>query len=559
MLPKVPLRDLNAAPGEGLQYDVNYQWDHHNQLAAVKSPAGTFTYAYDERNPALLTKLTGPAHETTTTWEPDRNLITSIANTAEHPAGTNQSPSESISGSTPAKNPAYDLDGNLVSDHRNTYTWNAENRLSRVQSKDGKTRVDYHYDYQGRRTIKQTFSRAKATENFKLKTSNFSIYDGWNLLAEVESSALETENLKLKTSYHTWGRDLSGTLQGAGGVGGLLAITETTEPLGANEEKNPKSKIQNQISETKFPLYDANGNVGQMIDSEGDIVAAYTYDPFGNVTEMVGEHAAENPWRFSTKPVEEETGWSYYGFRYYVPTEGRWASRDPITERGGVNLYGFVGNDGITQWDLVGLTDAQEVEGGFHVKRGVKFEGAYAGLTAGSSDEFIGYEIWFEGDDGCCENGTIKVIQAIQYNYPGPFNSDSVIDTTAELQRENERQPVGQPIPIPSQIDSDAVWGKFTAKGGYKDAPGWGSRSAFFVEVCAVCRDKETREDEFLGCITFEYKAKKKKEGLMSNLKGYGEAKTSGSVRILRGASTPSEVFSEAIEWWQAMPKGKPR
>ena len=478
----VALRDLNAAPGEGLQYDVNYQWDHHNQLAAVTSPAGTFTYAYDEKNPALLTKLTGPAHETTTTWEPNRNLITSITNTVEHPAGAPaQHPRSNIQdpisvysytndllgrrteisqggqafqqlrlgenkvevayntrseviGATvkgeetqsfnyaydgignrtssvaevrgqksevsykvnslnqyneidltnsdkPAENPEtflpsdllpshvseanYDLDGNLLSDARNAYTWNAENRLSRVESKDGKSRVDYHYDYQGRRTIKQTFSREKPAENFQLKTKNFYIYDGWNLLAEVEQNGTNTQdpktniqkprsNIADKVRYHTWGRDLSGTLQGAGGVGGLLAITETTEPLGANEEKNPKSKNQDPRSETKFPLYDANGNIGQMIDETGGIVAAYTYDPFGNVTEMVGEYAAENPWRFSTKPVEEETGWSYYGFRYYMPTEGRWASRDPIEEEGGVNLYGFVGNDGVGNWDILG-------------------------------------------------------------------------------------------------------------------------------------------------------------------------------------------------------------
>jgi len=44
-----------------------------------------------------------------------------------------------------------------------------------------------------------------------------------------------------------------------------------------------------------------------------------------------------------------------YGYRYYDPLSGRWPSRDPIGERGGVNLYGFVGNDGINSLDLLGL------------------------------------------------------------------------------------------------------------------------------------------------------------------------------------------------------------
>ncbi|MEO0415726.1 MAG: RHS repeat-associated core domain-containing protein, partial [Verrucomicrobiota bacterium] len=87
--------------------------------------------------------------------------------------------------------------------------------------------------------------------------------------------------------------------------------------------------------------------------------AAYVYDAFGNVTKMAGAEAESNTWRFSTKPVEEVTGWSYYGFRYYRPEQGRWASRDPIGERGGTNLYGFVGNDGVGAVDILGL---QEVD-----------------------------------------------------------------------------------------------------------------------------------------------------------------------------------------------------
>ncbi|MFZ9937806.1 MAG: tyrosine-type recombinase/integrase [Luteolibacter sp.] len=45
----------------------------------------------------------------------------------------------------------------------------------------------------------------------------------------------------------------------------------------------------------------------------------------------------------------------FYGYRYYDPVTGRWPSRDPIEEEGGINLYGFVGNDGINRSDLLGL------------------------------------------------------------------------------------------------------------------------------------------------------------------------------------------------------------
>jgi RHS repeat-associated protein len=54
---------------------------------------------------------------------------------------------------------------------------------------------------------------------------------------------------------------------------------------------------------------------------------------------------------------EKTTGVTDYSYRWYDPVTGRWPSRDPIGEKGGVNLYGFVGNDGVNKWDILGLSD----------------------------------------------------------------------------------------------------------------------------------------------------------------------------------------------------------
>jgi hypothetical protein len=51
---------------------------------------------------------------------------------------------------------------------------------------------------------------------------------------------------------------------------------------------------------------------------------------------------------------------TYYGYRYYAPVTGRWPSRDPIGERGGMNLYGFVGNDGLNELDMLGLIEVKK-------------------------------------------------------------------------------------------------------------------------------------------------------------------------------------------------------
>jgi RHS repeat-associated protein len=69
---------------------------------------------------------------------------------------------------------------------------------------------------------------------------------------------------------------------------------------------------------------------------------------------------------------------TYYGYRYYTPQTGRWINRDPIEEKGGANLYGFVGNDGLNKSDLLGLSD-----GGYFITE--------IPYSEGSCEESIGY------------------------------------------------------------------------------------------------------------------------------------------------------------------------
>lgn len=76
--------------------------------------------------------------------------------------------------------------------------------------------------------------------------------------------------------------------------------------------------------------------------------------PFGEVIRATGPLANTNPFRFSTKYQDDETDLLYYGYRYYNPSTGRWISRDPLGERGGINLCGFVQNDPTGSFDADG-------------------------------------------------------------------------------------------------------------------------------------------------------------------------------------------------------------
>ena len=119
-------------------------------------------------------------------------------------------------------------------------------------------------------------------------------------------------------------------------------------------------------------LYDANGNVGQLINAaDGSIAAHYEYDPFGNLTAKSGPYADANPFRFSTKHFDADTGLYDFGLRDYSPVLGRWTGRDPIAELGNAllrdkqyhieikkHLYVFVMNNPIFLNDPFGLSES---------------------------------------------------------------------------------------------------------------------------------------------------------------------------------------------------------
>jgi RHS repeat-associated protein len=78
--------------------------------------------------------------------------------------------------------------------------------------------------------------------------------------------------------------------------------------------------------------------------------------PFGEVIQNTSTSpTVSNPFRFSTKYQDEETGLLYFGYRYYSANVGRWISRDPAEEAGGANTYSFVCDSPVSHWDAFGL------------------------------------------------------------------------------------------------------------------------------------------------------------------------------------------------------------
>jgi RHS repeat-associated protein len=207
----------------------------------------------------------------------------------------------------------YDLNGNLLSDGYRTFTYDDENELTSVIVSNGlatSTLTSNIYDGKMRRRIQKDYTW---NSSWVQTAEVHYVYDG-NLVIQ------ERDMNNLPTVSYTRGRDLSGSFQGAGGIGGLLARSDLTT-------LNPQPS-------TAFYHADGNGNITMLINVSQGIEAKYEYDPFGNITSQSGSLADANLYRFSSKEFDKTSGLIYYLYRFYDPTLQRWPNRDPLTEPG---------------------------------------------------------------------------------------------------------------------------------------------------------------------------------------------------------------------------------
>jgi len=96
-------------------------------------------------------------------------------------------------------------------------------------------------------------------------------------------------------------------------------------------------------------------------DATGSVVERYEYTAFGMVSisnaSFIAQPSSSYDWSFLFHGEFRDTAthWYNYGYRYYMPEFGRWPDRDPIGERGGINLYGMVGNGPVNWVDWFGM------------------------------------------------------------------------------------------------------------------------------------------------------------------------------------------------------------
>lgn len=216
-----------------------------------------------------------------------------------------------LTNTTPISSFTYDGNGNLTAESGlRSFTYDAENQLTSVAFGTS-YKTDFVYDGLGRR--RKLIEYAWTNSAWQVSSEIRYVYDGMRVIQERNSGNTPT------VSY-TRGSDLGGSLEGAGGIGGLLARSHGYS-AGSWGTHN-------------YYHTDGGGNITMLVDGSAVTVASYRYDPFGNTISSSGGLASTNVYRFSSKEIHGNSGLYYYGYRYYDPNLQRWPNRDPLGDDG---------------------------------------------------------------------------------------------------------------------------------------------------------------------------------------------------------------------------------
>ena len=313
-----------------LGLDVTNSFNNLNQIVSGVWTGSTLTVAGTVNHPAGNIAVNGVGG----TIYPDGSF--SVANvpvalgtntltaTYTGPAYTNAPMTATDTVSVVLANAAYthDANGNLTGDATFAYQYDTANQLTNVIRKADNARVlSCRYDALGRRV--EAIRADGTTDRYVYFPGSFLV------LAVLDGSNTPKE-------FYTRGPDLSGALDSASGIGGILACTYSSGPV-------------------LYHHADLMGNIVSLSSVEGEQIATFEYAPFGQLICWTGSVWPRHS--FSSKEQDRETNISYYGHRSYKADIGRWMSRDPLHESESLSRYGFVGNAPSLWVDAIGLTE----------------------------------------------------------------------------------------------------------------------------------------------------------------------------------------------------------
>jgi len=229
--------------------------------------------------------------------------------------------------------PTYDLDGSMSYRPVDattgwTQVWNGENRM--VETTKGTDRLEFKYDYMGRRVEKKVYDGQTLTTHLKF------VYDDFKLVEELDGL-----NTDAPLRRYAWQPNEVG----------LDVVLQMMDVPG-----NAKS----------FHLHDANKNVMQDTDINGLVNTSHVYSPFG-----VAVDNAPNTFSFSSEYFDNETMLLYYNYRYYILYTGKWQSIDRNETKEPIDMYLYISNNPIIYTDYLGMINLKPAPDGTEFLRNI--------------------------------------------------------------------------------------------------------------------------------------------------------------------------------------------
>lgn len=269
--------------------------------------------------------------------------------------------------SLPSATYAYDSNGNTTSKTDSTgtsgFTWDYENRLTSVTLPSGSGTVTFKYDPFGRRIQKSSL----------LGTTSY-LYDEANLIEEMDNAG--------------------------------SALARYTQNLGVD---TPLSMVRSGAA--SYYELDGLGSVTSLSNSTGALVNTYIYDSFGKLSASTG--TVTNPFQYTAREFDPETGLCEYRARYYDQNVGRFSSEDPIRFKAGTNFYVYVGNNATNRTDPDGMAFMKVLQTASSASRG-RLSPNTPSLPS-SSDRLLSRQ---KDATGVC--GGCGVLWVWQYRHPRP-------------------------------------------------------------------------------------------------------------------------------------------
>ena len=397
--------DLSAINSQLSTKTVSYTYDVDGNRSSLTQPAGNvITYAYTGRNQVATINLDGPPplasysydlngnrlgkaleNSTSTAYTyDDANRLTNLAHTF-----TGNSASFAYTyNSVDARTSRVETSGTSVT-VTDTYGYDAIDQVTGVGYGSGRN-VSYSYDPLGNRTSMTDSGTPTAYTANSLNqytavgglsalaydgNGNLTGYTGWSYSYDAQNRLISVSggpsSLMATFAYDARNRCVSRMINGTATYftydgWSLIEDRDATDTQlacyihGATIDESLAMIVSSGVH---FYHQDALGSTVRITNTSGQVEESYTYDVFGAVTIKDGSgnpltsSAVGNRFLFTGREWVKDVGLYDYRNRMYSSDLGRWLSRDPIGENGGINLYGYVGNGPINAIDPLGLSE----------------------------------------------------------------------------------------------------------------------------------------------------------------------------------------------------------